>query len=384
MRTLRRLVVWLFVLAAAGVAIAWSIREKPPLVTAHTVARGRVEATVANTRAGTVKARRRAKLAPSLGGQVDKLLVDEGDRVTQGQLLIELWHQDLDAQLALAKSERARAQALAEQAELEAGLAERDLTREKELQQQGISAGDQLDRLQSKAAGARAAQRAAVAEAASRQNQIEAIEAQLQRMRITAPFAGVVAELNGEIGEFVTPSPVGIPTPPAVDLIDDGGPYVTAPIDEVDAARVRVGMTATITLDAFGKRPFTGRVRRIAPYVTDREKQARTVDVEVEFLDPPADVALLPGYSADVEVLIEAKDDVLRVPAECLRDGRFVLAVGDDLVLHRREVTAGLANWKFAEITAGLTAGERIVQSFEQKGLDDGTEVRIAAGGGAP
>ena len=64
---------------------------------------------------------------------------------------------------------------------------------------------------------------------------------------------------------------------------------------------------ARITLDAFGKRTFDGRVRRIAPYVTDREKQARTVDVEVEFISPPDDVQLLPGYSADVEILLDTR-----------------------------------------------------------------------------
>ena len=61
---------------------------------------------------------------------------------------------------------------------------------------------------------------------------------------LTAPFDGVVAEVNAELGEYVTPSPPGIPTPPAVDLIDDRCLYVTAPIDEVDAPEIRTGMPA--------------------------------------------------------------------------------------------------------------------------------------------
>ena len=384
MKILRRLLFWLVLLGALITAALLLTQQPPPTVTVHTVTHGSVEATVANTRAGTVHANRRAKLAPSTGGQVERLLVKEGDHVTEGQVLLELWHQDLDAQQALAHSEGDRATALAEEAQLRAELAEREARRQEELQQQDISAGGSVDRMTSTAQAARAAQRAAVAEALSRQNQMEVIAAQIRRMTVKAPFAGIVAEVNGEVGEFVTPSPVGIPTPPAIDLIDDGVPYVTAPIDEVDAARVQVGMPARVTLDAFGKRPFAGRVRRIAPYVMDREKQARTVDVEVDFVDPPTDARLLPGYSADVEILVAVRADVVRVPTESLREGAVVLVVQADAVLAARTIGIGLANWRFTEVTSGLREGERIVGSFDKKGLDDGKKVQIAGGADKP
>lgn len=381
MKTLRRLVPWLLLLAAGIVFALWATRTAPPTVTAHTVTRGPVESTVANTRAGTVNANRRAKLAPSAGGQVAKLLVKEGDRVAAGQLLVELWHGDLDAQLALARSEAVRAEALAEQTRVQAELADREAKRQQDLQQQAISAEGNVDRMVSTAAAARATMLAAAAEAAARRDQIGYIEAQISRMRVDAPFAGIVAEVNAEIGEFVTPSPVGIPTPPTIDLIDDGMSYVTAPIDEVDAARVRTGMTARITLDAFGKRAFAGKVRRIAPYVMDREKQARTVDVEVEFVEPPdADAKLLPGYSADVEILIDSHAEVVRVPTECLREGGVVFVIGSDGTLAARTIEPGLANWRFTEVVSGLQQGDRIVGTFDQKGLADGVRVRIANG----
>lgn len=384
MKALGRIALWSLLLAAAIAGALWATRAEPPLVTAHTVARGPVESTVANTRAGTVQATRRAKLAPSAGGQVEKLLVKEGDRVAAGQLLVELWHGDLDAQLALARSELTRAEALAEQARVQAEFAEREAKRQQDLRLQEISAEGNVDRLVSAAAAAQATVAAATAEAAARRTQIGFIEAQLSRMRVLAPFAGIVAEVNAEIGEFVTPSPVGIPTPPTIDLIDDGLPYVTAPIDEVDAARVRVGMTARLTLDAFGKRAFAGKVRRIAPYVMDREKQARTVDVEVEFVAPADDAVLLPGYSADVEILIDARPSVLRVPTESLRDGNIVLAIGDRDVLVARRIEPGLANWRFTEVLSGLREGERIVGTFAEKALAEGVAVRVAPGASKP
>jgi HlyD family secretion protein len=382
LKTLRRLLFWSLLLGGLVLGGVLLTREQPPTVTVHKVARGVVEATVANTRAGTVQANRRAKLAPSTGGQVQRLLVKEGDRVTEAQVLLELWRDDLEAQLALARSEVERATALAEQARLQAELAEREAKRAEALQQQEIGAGDVVDRAVSQAKADRARERAAVAEGLTRQKQVQSIEAQISRMTLRAPFAGIVAEVNGEVGEFVTPSPVGIPTPPAIDLIDEARPYVSAPIDEVDAARVQVGMTARVTLDAFGKRQFAGRVRRIAPYVLDREKQARTVDVEVEFEDPPGDSKLLPGYSADVEILIETRSDVVRVPTESLRDGSVVFVVRDDGTLATRTIEVGLANWRFTEVTSGLVAGERIVTAHA--GLANGIKVHLERGAERP
>jgi HlyD family secretion protein len=92
--------------------------------------------------------------------------------------------------------------------------------------------------------------------------------------------------VNGEVGEYLTPSPPGIMTLPAIDLIDDTCLYVSAPIDEVDAAQLKIGMGGRITLDAYRGKHFTGKLRRIAPYVLALEKQARTVEVEVDFESP--------------------------------------------------------------------------------------------------
>ena len=99
-----RWIIFLLLAAAVGMAIWYSTRAKPVEVVVKAVERGVVERTVANTRAGTVKACRRAKLSPSVGGQIAKLPIHEGDRVKAGDLLLELWNEDLTAQLKLAAS----------------------------------------------------------------------------------------------------------------------------------------------------------------------------------------------------------------------------------------------------------------------------------------
>jgi len=376
-KLLRRLLIAAIVLALLGTGIWFLTRPEPATVLVHTLARGTVESTVANTRAGTVTAERRAKLSPGTGGPVSKLRVKKGDRVARDQVLLELWHEDLDAQLLLAESDAARSEAMSEEARLRAEWADRDAKRQLELQQREVSAEEAVDRAVSAAAFARASQRAAETELQVRRKQMEVIKAQIDRTILRAPFAGVVAELNGEIGEFVTPSPVGIPTPPAVDLIDNSSLYVTAPIDEVDAAQVRLGMPVRVSLDAFRGRSIDGVVRRIAPYVLDREKQARTVDVEVDLKALPEGVVLLAGYSADVEIVLQERPDVLRVPSEALREGRKVLVLSDDGVLAERVIEPGLANWRFTEVISGLEPGARVVLTPDRAGVRSGARVKV-------
>jgi HlyD family secretion protein len=206
--------------------------------------------------------------------------------------------------------------------------------------------------------------------------------AALERTILVAPFDGIIAELNAELGEVVTPSPPGIPTLPAVDLIEEGCLYVVAPLDEIDGRSVRTGQPARITLDAFPDRQFGGTVRRIAPYVLDREKQARTLDVEVEIDDPGSIPALIPGYSADVEIILERREDVLRIPAESISGEERVLVLTDGL-LEEKRIETGVANWQFVEVTSGLAEGESIVLSLDRAGVAAGARA-VAEPSGAP
>jgi HlyD family secretion protein len=170
----------------------------------------------------------------------------------------------------------------------------------------------------------------------------------------------------------VTPSPVGIPTPPTVDLIDATCLYISAPIDEVDAPRIKAGLPARISLDAFPNHSFPGHVRRVAPYVLDQEKQARTVEIEAEF-DDPEKAGLLAGYSADVEVVLDVRDSTLRVPTSVILPDKTVY-VFDPATrqLESRQIEAGIANWEYTEVLSGLSEGERVVSSIDREGVRDG------------
>jgi len=363
-------------LAAALAGAAWlATRPKPIAVLAAAVATGRVETTVANTRAGSVSACRRAKLAPPLGGRIEKLAVREGDRVKRGQLLLQLWNDDLAARESVAREQLGAARSHVSEACLMADNAQREALRTRQLRERGFVSEDRVDRAESEAKARQAACATARAQAAEAVARIDASRADTARTYLRAPFDGIVAEVNGEVGEFLTPSPPGIPTLPAVDLIDDSCLYVSAPIDEVDAARLKVGMPARITLDAYRGKPFAGRLRRIAPYVLALEKQARTVDVEIDF-DAPAEARhLLVGYSADVELVVAARDAVLRIPTPALMPGNRVLLIGADGRLEERTVQIGLSNWEYTEVRQGLARGARVVTSLERAGVTAGASV---------
>lgn len=354
-------------------------------MTLRAVERGVVEATVANTRVGTVLACRRSRLAPAAGGQVAELLVSEGDRVDQGQVLMSIWNEDLKAKLDLARREAAQSEAKVLEACLTAQVAAREAARLTRLKERNLVSEESVDRASTDARARQAGCEAAQAALEVSRVQIKVAQTAVEKTVVRAPFAGVIAEVTPELGEFVTPSPVGIPTPPAVDLIDDRCLYVTAPIDEIDAPAIRVGMPACVILDAFPKRFCKAKVRRIAPYVLDREKQARTVEVEVEFTPDAATERLLPGYSADVEIVLSRRENTLRLPTEAILEGDQVLVFRPaDGLLEARTITPGLANWRYTEVLAGVEEGEQIVVSVDSEGVEAGIHAVPEVEGGSP
>ena len=366
-----------FALALLAIALiaaaAWYLTRPKPIAVAVAMAdTGRVETTVANTRAGSVMPCRRAKLAPPLGGRIERLNVTEGDRVRAGQVLLTLWSDDLTARERLSREQLQTAKAhVREVCEL-AKASARDARRARDLRARNFVSQEAVERADADAAAKQASCDSAGTQVAEGEARIQASRADTDRTVLRAPFAGIVAEVNGELGEYLTPSPPGIPTLPAVDLIDDSCLYVSAPIDEVDGAQLKLGMTGRISLDAYRGQHFTGRVRRIAPYVLAVEKQARTVEVEVEFDKPGEAKHLLVGYSADIEIVVTGRDQVVRIPTPALMPGNRVLVLTAGGVLEQRKIETGLANWEFTEVKAGLASGDKVVTSLEREGVKAG------------
>ena len=301
---LTRALLGLVAVAVVAGGVLWLRRPQPVAVTVAEAASGDVLATVANTRAGTVDACNRARMAPPTGGQIARLPVREGQAVQRGAVLLELWNEDLRAQVSQAERDAVAVRSRAREACITADVAERNAARIRRVRADNLVSEGEADR----ATGEADAQAAACAAARDQ--------------------------------------------------------------ERVSAARIdvaRAGLERTIL-----RQRFPGVVRRVAPYVLDVEKQARTVEVEAEIEDPEK-YDLLPGYSADVEVILENRAGVLRVPTQAVLDGNrvfvFDAATGR---LAARSIERGVANWEYTEVRKGLAAGELVVTSVDRAGVADG------------
>lgn len=371
---------FLFILAIVifiGTAFWWFNRPKPVDVALVEISKGKVEASVANTRAGSVEACLRTRLSPIIGGRIAYLGVKKGDLVKKGQVLMRLWNEDQQAQKNLAQAQVSLSSKRIAEACALAESAEREAARMAELRAKNFISRSGEEKSRYEAQSRRAACNAAKADVTQAQARVNVTKVEQDRTILIAPFDGVVADIVGELGEYTTPSPPGVATPPVIDLIDNSCLYIEAPMDEVDAPKIHVGQVARVTLDALPGKVLAGHVRRVAPYVVAVEKQARTVDVEVD-LENAADMKhLLVGYSADVEIVLDSRDNVLRVPTSTLIEGsKVLLYLPEKKTLEERAVSVGVSNWEYTEIVEGLTQGDRIVSSLEREGVKAGALVQ--------
>jgi HlyD family secretion protein len=375
-RWLMRTIVLAVVIGLLITARLTVLRPDPIPVTVVRVAAGRVEETVTNSKAGTVKSRRHADLSTEIGGRVVATPARAGSRVRRGDVLVQLADDELRAQLGLQTRTLDAARADARRACAVADQAARELVRARTLTAEGVAAASMLDRAESEHRTAAAACDAARANVQRAYAAVRVANVALTRTTLRAPFDGIVAEVHTEVGEWITPAPPGIPVPPVVQLIDPGAVYVSAALDEVDVARMRLGLPVRVTLDALAGRVFSGRVTRIAPYVLDRVDEGRTFDVEVTLDDAEAGTALTVGSSADLEIILRAREGVLRVPTYALIGDRAVLVVRDGRLVER-PVRTGLRNWDAVEIVSGLAAGDLVVVSLDRTEIRAGADVRI-------
>ncbi|MDH5564117.1 MAG: efflux RND transporter periplasmic adaptor subunit [Nitrospirota bacterium] len=369
----------LLLLIGFGVLFKMYVLTPDPIpVSVVAVERGRVESTITNSRAGTVKARQRAKLSPEIGGRVAKIPYRKGDHVRAGDVLLRLHDDSQRAAVQMAERELAVVHVKRERACLEAARAEREFLRNQQLKERELISTDLLDKYENLAQITQVSCKQTQAEIARARSAIIEAKAELAKTVLRAPFNGVVADLDIEVGEWTTPSPPALPIPPVLDLIDPSSIYISAPMDEVDSAKIVLGQPVRITLDPFPGQQYEGHVQHIAPFVLDVEEQNRTVEIEVELVDQAFASTLLPGTSADVEVILSVKDHVLRIPPSTLFEDNkaFVVERG---ILSTRPVDIGMRNWDFVEVLGGLSEGDHVVTSLDQEELVEGARVVLRA-----
>jgi HlyD family secretion protein len=393
---------WLVALAAVATPLAWYFtREVPVQVTARPVQRGTVEQTIAALSSGIVMPSKTAMVAAGTMGKIAEVHVEEGERVEEGALLVELEHDDMDAQVALAEANLQTGRSRLEQAKLAAGIEEdvastqlnqasaqleqarRDYERlESLLEQQAISRRELENaamalRLAQEAQGAAAAgtrqKLVRAEEIVSVESSIEQLEAALtaaQAMRekafVRAPFSGTVAKIHLKEGEAVA---MGLPL---LQLVQLDPPYITAPFDEANLSEMHEGQPVRIEIDAYPDRTFAGEVQWISPVVSVNQDMSRTLELKVRVLEDLE--KFIPGMSADVTIIASQKENVVYAPSESLVRKEFAYVIENGRAV-RRDIEVGIGNWETREITSGLQENDQLITSVNIKGLEEGVPV---------
>jgi HlyD family secretion protein len=320
-----------FVIFATASLIAC---KSPPEVKLTKVSRAQVEATVSSVTSGTVRSEQIAELAFGTVGRVKTLNVQLGDTVKASQILAEVENEDLKSRLDVTREELERSRRLS--------------------QDQALSRSSFIQ--------AQAAYDAAVTA--------------YEKSLIRAPYDGIIAELNLEVGQLSQITAV-IPRAP-IRIVDLKPRYVRAEIDEVDFPKVKLGMPARVKILAVRREPFTGRVRKVVPFVSSAREQDRTSEIELDVSDEGNRLPV--GASADVEIVTETHDDVLTVSSRAILgrgSDRYVYVV-DGGKLAKRSITVGIFGFTVSEIQNGLSEGEEVVLPSDKVDLTPGLAVSVS------
>jgi membrane fusion protein, multidrug efflux system len=289
----------------------------------------------------TLDAEADAEIIAKVGGEVRRLLVEEGDRVKSGQLLAVLDDRQLRLQAAQTRAALAKA--------------ERDFNRQVELHQKGLVSAGAFEGLKYDLDNQRAAD--------------DLASLSLSYSEIRAPFAGIVSARHVKLGQEIA---VGT----SMFRVTDPTPLKAAVyVPERELARLKIGQAASISVDALAGRAFPAIVKLVSPTV---DAATATFKVTLEVNDPKSD--LKPGMFSRVGIVFERRTDALTIPRIALLDtdgtsNVFVVTAGK---AEQRAIKTGLSNAGKLEVIEGLTGAEQIVV-VGQNGLKDGNPVRVVS-----
>jgi|Deesub1362B_J571_1020462.scaffolds.fasta_scaffold04790_2 membrane fusion protein (multidrug efflux system)/multidrug efflux system membrane fusion protein/cobalt-zinc-cadmium efflux system membrane fusion protein len=306
---------------------------------------------------GDIQPVRQVKVFPDIPGKVAAIFVEEGDFVRKGQVLAVLDTTGLHLQRKQAEAGLAVARANFEDAK-------RNYERMLELKKEGSVSPQQFEKVELAYKAARA--------------QLEQAEAALNLARHALDVSVMRAPFDGFIGgRFLNPGEMINPNMPGgfgvVSLVDISRVKLVVNVPEKEFYRIREGMPARITVDAYPGRVFSGKVTVVNPVA---DVLTRSFRVQIEADNP--DYLLKPGMFARVEIVVQRKEQVVAVPVDAVLEegGRFYVFLVRDARAHRVEVEKGITDGFRVEIVRGLKAGDSVVIAG-QRNLRDGDVVRI-------
>lgn len=367
-KTFSAIGLWRFIKIAAVIAVIGGIiywaRFRPIAVTRHEVSDGPIVAEVMGT--GTLEARIKATVSPKISGRISNVLVDQGDRVTAGQLLVILDDIELTQQVAIAEADVETRKAAIIRLETDItraaavlDQADTNYRRLSSLIQQNAISRDELDKAaEAKAIAGSETSRADAALAEGRKalivadRRLDFEKTKLQDSQIKAPFDGMIVSRDRDPGDVV------VPGSPMLMLISTQQLWINAWVDETEMSVLKPGQNAKVIFRSDSNSSLPAKLVRLGKE-TDRETREFIVDVEV--LELPTNWAV--GQRAEVFIETQRKEEVVLLP------GRFVSSVAEktgvfidrDGVVAWQPVELGLHGRELVEVTSGLQAGETVI-----------------------
>ena len=376
MRTSRLMLLGTAIAAAATLAACGGQTPEPKAqaapaesaavdVAAVTAQSGTIEATLEIS--GNLAPQARVGVKPRVPGAIERLLVDIGSPVREGQTVATIDRREIDAQADAAAAAVAVARAGVDAADAALSNAGTEVERARNLFEKGALPRQRLD-------AAETANKAALAQRELARASLAQAEAAERRARevqrdttLAAPVAGFVVERNYDPGAMPGDAPV-------VVIADLRTLKLEAGVSELEAGRLKVGMAADVTVQARPGERYEGRLAAMAPEVNERNRHFL---VEIRVPNPAA--ALLSGMYATARIVTASATDGVIIPREAVttRGGRRVaLRITGDTVT-AVDVTEGLTDGQRVQIVAGLAPGDLVVADARRQ-LADGARVRPA------
>jgi len=308
---------------------------------------------------GTVEAWQKINLTPDVGGKIARILVNEGDRVSKGQLLAELDAEAITLQLKQAEASLAVAQASFNNAQTNLERMER-LSKEKAVSDQ------QYEQV-------KLAYDSAKAQLEQAQASVNLAQHSLDVSILKAPFSGVIASKNAEVGDVINPMMGGFSPGSAsgvLTLVDFSRIKIKADISGTDIPRIQKGQTAILRVPTNPGQEFKGTVQVVN---LAADPQTKKFGIEVAVDNP--DQVLRPGTFGEIVIEAHSHENVLVVPQKAVLENTYVFIVQDGKAA-RKEVTLGLQNTTMVEVSSGIAEGDLVIAEGGF-GLEDGAQIEV-------
>ena len=353
---------------AVGAGITYWLRFAPIPVETHNVERGVIVAEVMGT--GTLEARVEATISPKISGRIAEVQVDQGERVSAGDVLVRLDDEELQQQVAIAQANVEAARAAIERLKIDKTRAtvvfeqaEKSHARTQALIQQNAASSDALD----KASEGLAVSVADVsrAEAGITEGQTELVsaektlqyhEARLQDTKIHAPFDGLIVKRNREPGDVVVPGSA------MLTLISTDDLWIRAWVDETEMARLKPNQPARVIFRSESTGSYSGTVARLG---READRETREFIVDVRVLELPSNWAV--GQRAEAFIETERRENTVVLPAKLIvnREDAYGVFVDDDGHAAWRDIQLGVRNRDAVEVLEGLVETDVVITPKE-------------------